>query len=180
MNRWKRKSSVDWMNNWLTIFCWSGWGDSNARPLRPERSALPTALHPDKHLFGLHKRCLLLKMMQRYIFFPKCMQIYQEKFAGLMKKPYLCTRNRLQGTLAQVVEQWTENPCVLGSTPRGTTSSFHSARFSSRMSPGFPFSYQWLFWRTMPVRNNGKQAIVSNADVPSSEFNYYLAIGAWR
>ena len=26
------------------------------------------------------------------------------------------------GTLAQVVEQWTENPCVLGSTPRGTTS----------------------------------------------------------
>ncbi len=25
------------------------------------------------------------------------------------------------GTLAQVVEQWTENPCVLGSTPRGTT-----------------------------------------------------------
>ncbi len=26
-----------------------------------------------------------------------------------------------EGTLAQVVEQWTENPCVLGSTPRGTT-----------------------------------------------------------
>ncbi len=26
-----------------------------------------------------------------------------------------------KGTLAQVVEQWTENPCVLGSTPRGTT-----------------------------------------------------------
>ncbi len=24
----------------------SEWGDSNARPLRPERSALPTALHP--------------------------------------------------------------------------------------------------------------------------------------
>ena len=28
------------------------------------------------------------------------------------------------GTLAQVVEQWTENPCVLGSTPRGTTPPF--------------------------------------------------------
>ena len=27
------------------------------------------------------------------------------------------------GTLAQVVEQWTENPCVLGSTPRGTTAN---------------------------------------------------------
>ena len=25
----------------------SEWGDSNARPLRPERSALPTALHSD-------------------------------------------------------------------------------------------------------------------------------------
>ena len=28
-----------------------------------------------------------------------------------------------EGALAQVVEQWTENPCVLGSTPRGTTTS---------------------------------------------------------
>ena len=31
----------------LLPFILSGWGDSNARPLRPERSALPTALHPD-------------------------------------------------------------------------------------------------------------------------------------
>ena len=31
------------------------------------------------------------------------------------------------GTLAQVVEQWTENPCVLGSTPRGTTPPFIGA-----------------------------------------------------
>ena len=28
-------------------FALSEWGDSNARPLRPERSALPTALHSD-------------------------------------------------------------------------------------------------------------------------------------
>jgi hypothetical protein len=26
-----------------------------------------------------------------------------------------------QGTLAQMVEQWTENPCVPGSIPGGTT-----------------------------------------------------------
>ena len=26
-----------------------------------------------------------------------------------------------QGTLAQLVEQWTENPCVTGSNPVGTT-----------------------------------------------------------
>ena len=29
------------------VFCWSERGDSNARPLRPERSALPTALLSD-------------------------------------------------------------------------------------------------------------------------------------
>ena len=44
---------------------------------------------------------------------------------------------RKKGTLAQVVEQWTENPCVLGSTPRGTTSSFHSIRFPSFYGAGF-------------------------------------------
>jgi hypothetical protein len=27
----------------------------------------------------------------------------------------------LKGTLAQLVEQWTENPCVPGSIPGGTT-----------------------------------------------------------
>ena len=29
------------------FFFWSECGGSNSRPLRPERSALPTALHPD-------------------------------------------------------------------------------------------------------------------------------------
>ena len=31
------------LGGWL---CQSGWADSNRRPLRPKRSALPTALHP--------------------------------------------------------------------------------------------------------------------------------------
>ena len=31
----------------LLSFLWSEWGDSNARPLGPEPSTLPTALHPD-------------------------------------------------------------------------------------------------------------------------------------
>ena len=35
----------------------SGWGDSNARPLRPERSALPTALHPE--IFYLLSVCFV-------------------------------------------------------------------------------------------------------------------------
>ena len=30
-------------------------------------------------------------------------------------------RQKMEGTLAQSVEQRTENPCVLGSIPRGTT-----------------------------------------------------------
>ena len=29
----------------------------------------------------------------------------------------------MRGTLAQMVEQWTENPCVPGSIPGGTTQS---------------------------------------------------------
>ena len=38
----------------------------------------------------------------------------------IKKRFYICTRNK-QGTLAQMVEQWTENPCVPGSIPGGTT-----------------------------------------------------------
>ncbi len=30
---------------------WSGWSDSNWRPLAPKASALPTAPHPDYHKF---------------------------------------------------------------------------------------------------------------------------------
>jgi hypothetical protein len=33
---------------------------------------------------------------------------------------YLHSQER-KGTLAQMVEQWTENPCVPGSIPGGTT-----------------------------------------------------------
>ena len=42
------------------------------------------------------------------------------------------------GTLAQVVEQWTENPCVLGSTPRGTTPPFIGAVLARGRSLFFP------------------------------------------
>ena len=31
----------------------------------------------------------------------------------------------LVGTIAQLVEQWTENPCVPGSNPGGTTKNPH-------------------------------------------------------
>ena len=50
----------------------SGLGDSNARPLRPERSALPTALNPDCMKAGheqSHRPASFA--LQSYIFFLK-------------------------------------------------------------------------------------------------------------
>lgn len=42
-----------------------------------------------------------------------------------------------QGTLAQMVEQWTENPCVPGSIPGGTTLKTHNWQYNS---------YLWVFF----------------------------------
>ena len=42
-------------------------------------------------------------------------------FAGYTNYHYLCTRNSEVGAIAQLVEQRTENPCVPGSIPGGTT-----------------------------------------------------------
>ena len=41
---------------------------------------------------------------------------------GILKLHYICNRY-MRGTLAQLVEQRTENPCVPGSIPGGTTES---------------------------------------------------------
>ena len=38
-------------------------------------------------------------------------------------------RTNKQGTLAQMVEQWTENPCVPGSIPGGTTKPTQTSGF---------------------------------------------------
>ena len=37
------------------------------------------------------------------------------------KRHYICNPKREVGTVAQSVEQWTENPCVAGSIPAHTT-----------------------------------------------------------
>ena len=46
-------------------------------------------------------------------------------FARVKKTPYICTRFKTRsiydGAIAQLVEQRTENPCVPGSIPGGTT-----------------------------------------------------------
>ena len=48
------------------------------------------------------------------------MQIFSKKFACYLFLFYICTR-KSNGAIAQLVEQRTENPCVPGSIPGGTT-----------------------------------------------------------
>jgi len=48
------------------------------------------------------------------IFLKKC-------FGNYKKGSIFALAKTKQGTLAQLVEQWTENPCVPGSIPGGTT-----------------------------------------------------------
>ena len=48
------------------------------------------------------------------------MKIFIKTFAQIKNLSYLCTR-KSNGAIAQLVEQRTENPCVPGSIPGGTT-----------------------------------------------------------
>ena len=96
----------------------SEWGDSNARPLRPERSALPTALHSvtfdDANIVQLYRN-------------EKFLKFFIKTFAQIKNLSYLCTRKQ-DGAIAQLVEQRTENPCVPGLIPGGTTWKSESYR----------------------------------------------------
>ena len=57
------------------------------------------------------------------------LHFFLKKFGAFRKSTYLCTRKREtmhpqtrnNGAIAQLVEQRTENPCVPGSIPGGTT-----------------------------------------------------------
>jgi hypothetical protein len=49
----------------------------------------------------------------------------------IKKTAYTCSPNA--GAIAQLVEQWTENPCVPGSNPGGTTSRKKALKISSRL-----------------------------------------------
>ena len=64
--------------------------------------------------------------------FSACNNVFPEKFWHIRKKVYLCTRKTKKGNgaIAQLVEQRTENPCVPGSIPGGTTipKSLHHIR----------------------------------------------------
>ena len=86
-------------------------GDSNARPLRPERSALPTALLSDKT--QCKDRATSPKRKKKAI-------KNEKKFVGI-KIMHTFASAFNHGAIAQLVEQRTENPCVPGSIPGGTT-----------------------------------------------------------
>ena len=56
----------------------------------------------------------------------KTLKIFSKKVCRIKKSVYLCTRLqeisiKNDGAIAQLVEQRTENPCVPGSNPGGTT-----------------------------------------------------------
>jgi hypothetical protein len=62
----------------------------------------------------LHSRCgKIINIVIKVDFF-------RIKFCLLKFEIYICSPKR--GAIAQSVEQWTENPCVPGSIPGGTTS----------------------------------------------------------
>ena len=67
----------------------------------------------------------LFKTHGKHIFFIKIFGIYQK---GITFAP-------ATGTIAQLVEQRTENPCVPGSIPGGTTTK------SPKLTLGFIFAY---------------------------------------
>ena len=57
-------------------------------------------------------------LFKKVVFYKKNVKI----FGQFKKKQYLCSRfGNKSGAIAQLVEQRTENPCVPGSIPGGTT-----------------------------------------------------------
>ena len=103
-------------------------GDSNSRPLRPERSTLPTALLSD-----CLWRCKVTKISRNLGTKDTFFLILSRKKLHVSKKlptfatakprgtrPRAC-KETFHGVIAQLVEQRTENPCVPGSIPGDTT-----------------------------------------------------------
>ena len=66
-------------------------------------------------------------------------------FARVKKTPYICTRFKTRsiydGAIAQLVEQRTENPCVPGSIPGGTTKETANRLYINLLAVFFYFLY---------------------------------------
>ena len=103
-------------------------GDSNSRPLRPERSTLPTALLSDclwrckvtkiSRNLGTKDTFFLILLRKKLHVSKKLPTFATAKPRGT--RPRAC-KETFHGVIAQLVEQRTENPCVPGSIPGDTT-----------------------------------------------------------
>ena len=84
--------------------------------------------------------------------------IAKSNIRKLPKSPY----RTINGAIAQLVEQWTENPCVPGSNPGGTTKGSNLLPFVILQ---FPFR-----------RNFGKFHFLSS---PFLSFSYFLTLSGF-
>ena len=116
----------------------SGWPDSNWRPLRPERSALPTALHPECFSRG--------KAVQNYTFFLKREHFCKEKWRKICEFHFLVlTLHRLKE------KRWCLSSVGRASDWKSVCPRFDSWRYHFLLS-------LWTPWMTS-VRNGVFQLI---------------------
>ena len=74
---------------------------------------------------------------------------------------------RKGGAIAQLVEQWTENPCVLGSIPSGTTTFKRKSRKINDLR-------DFLFKRLTELMTDLVQCIKSYNSIVRNSILYYL------
>ena len=74
-------------------------------------------------------------------------RVFSKKVSINKKTSYICNPKRVRGTIAQMVEQRTENPCVTGSIPVGTTKkTTWSIYFKKFLKPSdFPRAFLFSF-----------------------------------
>ena len=107
----KRFSSRKAGSNTIRVSIWESGRDWRGMPNLSENPLCAMAII-----------CKFMEKNDFFVFFCKKICVYQKNVV-LLHPLSLKTGDFAKGTLAQVVEQWTENPCVLGSTPRGTTAN---------------------------------------------------------
>ena len=73
---------------------------------------------------------------------------FQKIFSETKKEITFAVPKGKRGTIAQLVEQRTENPCVAGSIPAGTTKNLNQKRLGFCCFRGFltPFSFLYLLY----------------------------------
>jgi hypothetical protein len=87
------------------------------------------------------------------------------------KKEYkFAVAKKAGGTLAQLVEQWTENPCVPGSIPGGTTKS---SKFRTLFLCQYSNNTFAMLFRFCPLANYQKHKIYLSLFISVSLLKQY-------